>query len=133
MGLLLRSLTARGWAALGLSVGAIVLLAIAGAGLGFRWDPLGVGQRRLEAARAEAAHAHADADARRVEKAAEAAQRRRLDAFHEQARAVDRFTAAAVSQARLSDDADETLDPDTVRVLRAHDDELRRLAPHLGG
>lgn len=128
-----RVLTVRGWLAAGLGVCAVTLLVVVGAGLGFRWDPLGLGQRRLDAARAEAADARADANARRAEQAAEVAQRRRTDAFHEQAGAVDRATAVAISQARSSDDADQALGPDAVRVLRAHDDELRRLAPHLGG
>lgn len=125
---LFRLLTPRGWVTVVL---ALIGVVIVGAGLGFRWDPLGLNQRRLEAARAQADHARADAVARRVEQTAEVAQRRRLDAFHERANAVDRITAAAVNQARLSDEADEPLADDTVRVLRAHDDELRRLAPHL--
>ena len=49
---LVRTLTPLGWLAL---VGmAVVLLAIAGRGLGLRWDPFGLQQRRMEAAEARA-------------------------------------------------------------------------------
>lgn len=130
--LLFRALTARGWSAAILVVLAVAVLIVAAAGLGLRWDPLGLTQRRLDQARLEADHARADAEARRVEQAAEVVQRRRLELFHQQVGTVDRVTAAAVNQARSAHDAQEPLDADTVRVLRAHDHELRRMAPHLG-
>ena len=52
---ILRVLTPLGW---GLSVAAlIVVAAVLGHGLGLRWDPFGLGQRRLERAEARVATA----------------------------------------------------------------------------
>ena len=128
---LVRTLTPLGWLAL---VGmAVILLAIAGRGLGLRWDPFGLQQRRMEAAEARATRAESDAEARRIEAAAGAQQSARVEIHHRQTLAVERATVAAVTQARSAPDANEPLDPVRSDRLRAHDRELCRLAPDLDG
>ncbi len=128
---LVRTLTPLGWLAL---VGmAVVLLAIAGRGLGLRWDPFGLQQRRMEAAEARATQAESDAEARRIEAAVGAQQSARVEIHHRQTLAVERATVAAVTQARSAEDANEPLDPVRADRLRAHDRELCRIAPDLDG
>ena len=128
---LVRTLTPLGWLAL---VGmAVVLLAIAGRGLGLGWDPFGLQQRRMEAAEARATQAESDAEARRIEAAVGAQQSARVEIHHRQTLAVERATVAAVTQARSAEDANEPLDPVRADRLRAHDRELCRLAPDLDG
>lgn len=128
---LVRTLTPLGWLAL---VGVtVVLLAITGRGLGLRWDPFGLQQRRMEAAEARATRAESDAEARRIEAAAGAQQSARVEIHHRQTLAVERATVAAVTQARSAPDANEPLDPVRSDRLRAHDRELCRLAPDLDG
>lgn len=128
---LMRTLTPLGWLAL---VGAaVLLLAIVGRGVGMRWDPFGLQQRRLEVAQARMTQAESDAEARRVEAAGQAEQTRRVEIHHHQTLAVERATVAAVTQARSAEDANERLDPVRADRLRAHDRELCRLAPDLGG
>jgi hypothetical protein len=123
----LRTLTPRGWAVL---VGAALSLGlIALHGLGVRWDPLGLSERRLEAAEARHAIAVADAAARRLEVEAAGDQARRLDKVHQQDVAVARATARATTQARSAHDADHPLDPLRAARLADHDRELCRLAP----
>ncbi|MDO9609315.1 MAG: hypothetical protein Q7J26_12385 [Brevundimonas sp.] len=132
---ILKALTPLGWIAVaGVVAG---LAATLMGGLGFRWDPLNLQQRRLAAAEARAAAgegaAKAQAAARRLE--AEGAQTvlRRLDDFQQQQTAAERVTAAAVAQARNADDAEIPLDRRRADYLRGHDRELCRLAPDLGG
>ncbi len=128
---LVRTLTPLGWLAL---VGmAVILLAIAGRGLGLRWDPFGLQQRRMEAAEARATQAESDAEARRIEAAARAQQSARVEIHHRQTLAVERATVAAVTQARSASDANEPLDSVRSDRLRAHDRELCRLAADLDG
>ncbi|WP_307365463.1 hypothetical protein [Brevundimonas sp. SORGH_AS_0993] len=128
---ILRRLTVLGWAVV-LAVGLALMLA-ALAGLGFRWDPLGLERRRLEAARAGAAVAAAERQARSLEAEAAVAQARRLETHHTQITAGARATAAAVSQARSADDADIPVESRRADRLRGHDRELCRLAPELDG
>ena len=121
-------------AAIGVVLG---LAAILLGGLGFRWDPLGLQQRRLAAAEARAAagegQAQAQATARRLESEGADGQLRRLDDFHQQQTSAARTTATAVAQARSADDADTPLESRRVDRLRGHDRELCRLAPDLHG
>jgi len=128
---LMRSLTPLGW--LALVAAAVLLLAVTGRGLGLRWDPLDLQQRRLEQADARTAQAESDAEARRIESAGQAQQAARLEIHHRQILAVERATVAAVTQARSADDANDPLDPVRADRLRAHDRELCRLAPDLDG
>ncbi|MGH7019028.1 MAG: hypothetical protein ACREEY_04065 [Brevundimonas sp.] len=124
----MRTLTPLGWLAL---VGAaVLLLAIAGRGVGLRlrWDPFDLQQRRLEAAEVRATRAESDAEARRVEAAGRAQQAARVESHHRQTLAVERATVAAVTQARSAEDANDLLDPVRADRLRAHDRELCRLA-----
>lgn len=132
---ILRALTPLGW----LAAGAVVLalgFALLG-GLGFRWDPLNLQQKRLETARTQAreaaANAYTQANARRLETEGAAAQARRVDHYQNRTTAVERETATAVAQARNADDADHPLENRRADRLRGHDDELCRLAPDLAG
>ncbi|MFK0298904.1 hypothetical protein ACIQTU_06755 [Brevundimonas sp. NPDC090276] len=128
---LIRTLTPLGWLAL---VGAaVVLLAIAGRGLGLRWDPFSLQQKQLETVQARATQAEYDAEARRIETAGRAQQAARAEIHHQQTLAVERATVAAVTQARSAEDANELLDPVRADRLRAHDRELCRLEPDLDG
>ena len=128
---LLRILTPWGW---GLVVAGVLAAALVGlSGLGFRWDPLGLAERRLRSVEAEASVAVADAAARRLEVTGSAEQARRLDEIHQQTVAVARETARAATQARSAHDADTPLDPDRVARLAGHDRELCRLAPAVCG
>lgn len=128
---LMRTLTPLGW--LTLVGAAVVLLATAGRGLGLRWDPFDLQQRRLETAQARATQAERDAEARRIEAAGQAQQGIQLEIHHRQTLAVERATVAAVTQARSAEDANDPLDPMRADRLRAHDRELCRLAPDLDG
>ena len=128
---LMRTLTPLGW--LVLIGAAIVLLTITGRGLGLRWDPFSLQQRRLEVAEARAAQAKSAADARRIEAEGRAAQGARLVVHHRQTLAVERATVAAVTQARSAEDANHPLGPVRADRLRAHDRELCRFAPDLDG
>jgi hypothetical protein len=101
--------------------------------LGFRWDPLGLADRRLAAAEAAESAAVADAAARRLEIVGAADQVRRLEERHQQSVAVARETARATTQARSAHDAETPLDPDRVARLARHDRELCRLAPAVCG
>lgn len=128
---LMRTLTPLGRLAL---AGALVLLlAIAGRGLGLSWDPFNLQQRRLEIADARATYAESDAEARRIEAAGQGQQAARVEIHHRQTLAVQRATVAAVTQARSANDANEPLDLVRAARLRAHDRELCRLAPDLDG
>jgi hypothetical protein len=131
----LRALTPWGWLAAGVAVvglGAVLL-----GGLGFRWDPLDLQQKRLATARSQArdaaAAAQAQADARRIETEGAAAQAVRVDHYQHRTTAVERATATAVVQARSADDADHPLEDRRADRLRGHDRELCRLAPDLDG
>lgn len=128
---LMRTLTPLGWLVL---VGVmVVLLTVAGRGVGLRWDPFDLQQRRLEAAQAQATRAESDAEARRLEVAGRDQQAAGLEIHHRQTLAVERATVAAVTQARSAEDANDSLDPVRAHRLRAHDRELCRLAPDLDG
>lgn len=127
----MRTLTPLGWLAL---IGAAaLLLAVAGRGVGLRWDPFDLQQKRLEAVQAQATQAESDAVARRVEAEGGAQQAARLDIHHRHILAVERATVAAVTQARSAEDANDPLDPVRADRLRAHDRELCRLAADLTG
>ena len=131
----LRALTPLGWVAV---AGAVLgLVATLLGGLGFRWDPLGLQQRRLAAAEARATAgegaALAQAAARRLESEGARDLLRRLDDFQQQQTATARVTATAVAQARNADDAETLLDSRRADRLRGHDRELCRLAPDLDG
>ncbi|MNQ76146.1 hypothetical protein D3C85_909690 [compost metagenome] len=128
---LMRTLTPLGW--LVLAGAMVVLLAVAGRGVGLRWDPFDLQQRRLEAAQAQATRAESDAEARRLEAAGRDQQAAGLEIHHRQTLAVERATVAAVTQARSAEDANDPLDPVRADRLRAHDRELCRLAPDLDG
>lgn len=134
-GSILRALTPIGWLAAGAAVLALGFVLLGG--LGFRWDPLNLQQKRLEAARTQArgatALATAQAEARRIETAGAAAQAVRVDHYQIRTTAVERATATAVAQARSADDADHFLENRRADRLRAHDRELCRLAPDLIG
>lgn len=128
---LVRTLTPLGWLVL---AGAAALLVVgAGRGLGLRWDPFDLEQRRLEAALTRAAQAESDAEARRIEGEGGAQQSARVEIHHRQTLAVERATVAAVTQARNANDANEPLDPVRADRLRAHDRELCRTVPDLDG
>ncbi|MFN3353240.1 MAG: hypothetical protein ACK4Z5_06510 [Brevundimonas sp.] len=129
-------MTAGGWrVAVGLAPWVLALagvLALA-AGLGVRWDPFGLGARRLN--RAEARAVAAEIQVERLNAALEA--ERGLAAVREQA-----VTRAAVAQASVDDltiraegapDARTPMDPDRLARLREHDRRLCELAPHLRG
>ena len=104
---ILRVPTPLGWS---LSVAAlIVVAAVLGHGLGLRWDPFGLGQRRLERAEARVATADSDALARGLETEGMAGQARRLDQLHQQAVAAERATALATAQARHARLEEETV------------------------
>lgn len=134
-GSILRALTPLGWLAAGAAVLALGVALLGG--LGFRWDPLNLQQKRLETARSQArdavAVATAQADARRLETEGAAAQAVRVDHFQHRTTAVERATATAVAQARSADDADHPLQDRGADRLRGHDRELCRLAPDLDG
>ncbi|WP_197273405.1 hypothetical protein [Brevundimonas sp. DS20] len=130
-----KGLRAGGWMA---AVGAaLVLTAVLLNGLGFRWDPLNLEQRRRVRAEARAseaaASAKAEGEARRHEQAGTVEQLRRLEHFKQQEIEAGRATAAAVSEAKRADDANTVLESRRADRLRAHDRELCRLAPDLAG
>ena len=127
----IRMLTPLGWAIVAVAVVVVGLAALGG--LGFRWDPFGRTERRLQAAEAEAAAGREEAAARRLETEAASGQLRRLDDFHNQRTAAGRATAAVVEQARSADDAQTPLEDSRADRLRGHDRELCRLAPDLAG
>lgn len=123
---LLRGLTPLGWlAALLLLAGAILWI---GHGLGLRWDPFDLAQRRITAAETRADIARADAAARALEVEGADAQAERLDRQTRQTLAADRITAVAASDARSAHDASTPLDPDRAARLRDHDRRLCDLA-----
>lgn len=123
----LRAPTPVGW---GLLFAALVLAVVwLGHGLGLRWDPFGLAERRLRTAEAHAAAAASDALARGLEADGMAEQARRLEHHHQQAVAVERSTAVATAQARSAHDASIPLDPARADRLVRHDRELCRLAP----
>ena len=101
--------------------------------LGFRWDPLGLAERRLRAAETAASVAGVEVAARRLEVEAAAEQMRRLDELHHQTVAVGRATARVATQARSAHDAETPLDVGRMARLAAHDRELCRLAPAVCG
>ena len=147
-GSFLRALTPLGWLATGVAA-LICIVALLG-GLGFRWDPLNLQQRRLAAAqdraraasteaavqdRARAASTEAAVQdrARRLEVKGAADQALRVDHYQQTTTGAERATAAAVIQARSADDADHPLDPRRADRLRDHDGQLCRIAPDLDG
>ncbi|MBU1540248.1 MAG: hypothetical protein KKC29_00055 [Alphaproteobacteria bacterium] len=127
----LRALTPWGRALLAAGVLGAALIGLQG--LGFRWDPLGLAERRARAAEVRAAAAAADASARRLEVEGGADQVRRLEAVHHRTRAVAEATARVTTQAGRADDAEIPLEPDRAARLGGHDRELCRLAPAICG
>jgi len=132
---LLRAVTPLGWVAAG--VAALICLVVLLGGLGFRWDPLNLQQKRLAAAldRARTASAEAAAQdrARRLEAEGAADQALRVDHHQQKTTKAERATAAVLVQARSADDADQPLDPRRADRLRDHDGQLCRIAPDLDG
>lgn len=127
----LRALTPLGWLALG--AGVLAAIAIALAGLGFRWDPFDLQRRRADRAEVAAAAAVAEAGARSAEAAGQAGQVIRLDAALATTRRLDAATTRSKDQARNAHDAELPLTPDRADRLRVHDRELCRISPDLGG
>ncbi|PQZ82888.1 MULTISPECIES: hypothetical protein [unclassified Brevundimonas] len=128
---LARTLTPLGWLAV---IGAgVLLVTVIGRGVGLRWDPFDLQQRRLETVQARAIQAETDVEARRLEAAARVQQAVRLETHQRQILAVERATVAAVTQARSAPDANDPLDPVRAGRLRAHDRELCRFAADLYG
>ena len=123
----LRLLTPVGWSLL--AVALVVAIALAGHGLGFRWDPFDLNRRRIVSAETRAAAAEADAAARRLEVEGAAAQARRSDAHHRHVLELERATARAQAGARRAHDAEHPLDPARAGRLAEHDRELCRIAP----
>nr|WP_316628435.1 hypothetical protein [uncultured Brevundimonas sp.] len=134
-GSFLRALTPVGWLVTG--VAALICIGALLGGLGFRWDPLNLQQKRLAAAqdRARAASTEAAVQewARRLEVQGAADQALRVDHYQQTTTGAERATAAAVVQARSADDADHPLDPRRADRLRDHDGQLCRIAPDLDG
>lgn len=124
-----RALTPLGWAAAILAV--LVLGVFVARGVGLRWDPFNLTERRLEAAETRAASAEQDASARRLEVDAGQAQARRADIHHRTLVAVAETTARTLEQAGQADDADIPLDEDRADRLRSHDRQLCELAPEI--
>ncbi|WP_295207117.1 hypothetical protein [uncultured Brevundimonas sp.] len=134
-GSILRALTPLGWLAAAAAVVALGVVLLGG--LGFRWDPLNLQHKRLEAARTQArgatAVAAAQADARRIETEGAAAHARPVDHYHHMTGTAERATTAAVAQARSADDANHPLETRRADRLRGHNRELCRVAPDLDG
>jgi len=124
---IVRGLTPLAWT---LAVGLAVLVVLAfGHGLGLRWDPFGLTERRLEAAVTHAAAAESDAAARSLEVEGAARLALRVDAHQQQAVSVARATDHAAAHARSAHDASTPLDPARAARLREHDRRLCGLAP----
>ncbi|WP_312599382.1 hypothetical protein [Brevundimonas sp.] len=132
---LFRVLTPVGWMAAG--VAAVICLVVLLGGLGFRWDPLNLQQKRLAAAQDRARTASTEAAAqdraRRLEAEGAADQALRVDHYQQKTTKAERATAAILVQARSADDADQPLDPRRADRLRDHDGQLCRIAPDLDG
>lgn len=127
----MRMLTPLGWLALaGVAAAAFAVLAVA---TGWRWDPLDLQHRRLRAAEDRATLARAEAAVLQQQVQGEIDQAARVDRHHQQALAVARVTTSAVAAARNSDEDPIPLEPIRADRLRAHDDELCRLAPGVCG
>lgn len=124
-------LTPLGWTAAVATAVGLALLVLGG--LGFRWDPLGLSQRRLEAAEARVQVGRDEAVARQLETEAQADQLRRLNQLQQQHTAVARSTAVVIEQARSAQDGHEPLESGRADRLRGHDRELCRLSPRLDG
>lgn len=117
------------WGRIAAAALVLAALLLVGHGLGLRWDPFNVAERRLKATKAQAAAATADAAARRLEIEGAEDQRLRTDAHHQQTAAVERATVRAATEARNAHDASILLGPDRAARLAGHDRELCRLAP----
>jgi hypothetical protein len=128
---ILRTFQPLGWLAVG--VAAVAAVANAQGGLGFRWDPLDLGRRRLDRAEATAAVAVQEVAARTAEAQGQAALIARLDAAVQTAVALERVTARSIQIARTADDASLPLPAGRIARLRDHDRELCRLSPELVG
>lgn len=127
----MRALTPLGWAIMA-SFAAVALVAVALA-TGWRWDPFDLQHRRLRSAEDQRAAAQAEVAVLQQQARGETEQSRRLDQHHQQALAVTRVTASAVTAARNANEDPIPLDAIRADHLRAHDDELCRLAPDICG
>lgn len=114
-------------------IAVVVVFSVVANGLGFRWDPFNVAERRAERAESRAVAAEDNAAARTLESEGRADQLERVETVHRQIIEVQTVTAEAVAAARSAPDADTPLDPDRAARLRGHDRELCGLAPALGG
>ncbi|KPF83790.1 hypothetical protein IP78_01250 [Brevundimonas sp. AAP58] len=128
---LLRSLTPLGWLTV-ILVGVAIVSVLLG-GLGFRWDPLDLARRRADRAEAAADLARSEAATRAAEAEGQTGQVARLDAAHAITRRTQAATTPILLEARTAHDAELPLSSDRLDRLRAHDDELCRIAPDLGG
>lgn len=127
----LRGLTPLGWGAAVLVVCA--MLAAAGHGVGLRWDPLGLTDRKLRAAETRAVAAEAALELRRREAEAREAQQHRLDIHHRTTVSVSEAAARAAGHARNAHDASISLDSARLARLREHDRQLCDAAPSVCG
>jgi hypothetical protein len=125
------TLSLKSWVWVAAAIVGLILVFGIGRGLGFRWDPLGLERRRLDAALVQADLARRDAGARALEVQGQVKQARRIENVHQQSLAVSRITATAVTEARSAPDAHQSLDPARAARLSAHDDGLCRLSPGL--
>lgn len=105
-----------------LILGVILLLAgWALSGLGFRFDPFDLVEKRAVQAEASADHSQRDAGARRIEAAGEVETRQRVEQVQIRIAAAAEIPAAFRLE---TPDDDPPLEPDAVRRLRRADEQL---------
>jgi len=126
---ILRVLSPWGWGVV-LAV-VLVLMVVIGRGVGLRWDPFGLAERRLEATQTRAETLDRDLAARRLEVEGEQTQARRVARHHQTMNAVAATTARTLERTEQADDAEILLEADRADRLRDHDRELCRLAPEV--
>ncbi|WP_296168921.1 hypothetical protein [uncultured Brevundimonas sp.] len=125
----LRVLSPWGWGVMLALV--LVLIVVIGRGIGLRWDPFGLTERRLEDAQTRAETLDRDLAARRLEVEGEQTQALRVARHHQTLNAVAATTARTLERTEQADDAEILLEADRADRLRDHDRELCRLAPEV--